>query len=332
MKKKLFFPILFSLSLTVTPPIADAEGEAAIGTGTVQQEINTQIYEIDSLLAESKQLTTSGTPTGDGVSSNFDPKVSAARQEFINDVNNVHVNVENYFTSLDTEEYYNTPEFQELINKLDMLDLEANKQSNQQNYRDYRVTSVSDPDAATSTSSVSDPDAATSTSTKTWRYGDILFYGIGNLSAASETSFTGHTAVLSTTSYYVTEASKTRSNGAKVYHWNRTNLWQGASGIKQYKVTNIWGTPATTTERRNAVEFGLKQVGDPYALKTTIFSDDAWYCSKLTMRQWYSAGYDLRGARGLTWSGYLLVIPNDIQIDANTRLHKDWGTTTPGLS
>lgn len=47
------------------------------------------------------------------------------------------------------------------------------------------------------------------------------------------------------------------------------------------------------------------------------------------MRQWYNAGYDLRDARGLTINGIVLVIPNDIQIDANTRLYKKWREKTP---
>ncbi|MFS1518664.1 hypothetical protein V1503_19700 [Bacillus sp. SCS-151] len=51
------------------------------------------------------------------------------------------------------------------------------------------------------------------------KYGDILYYGFGSDNAIGEKSNTGHTAVLSTTDYYVIEASKTANSGNKVHHW-----------------------------------------------------------------------------------------------------------------
>ncbi|MDX8362153.1 hypothetical protein [Cytobacillus sp. IB215316] len=101
-----------------------------------------------------------------------------------------------------------------------------------------------------------------------------MYYGFGSDNAIGEKSNTGHTAVLSTTDYYVIEASKTANSGNKVHHWNRSNLWDGASGIKQYKVTTKLGTNATTSELEAAVDYGLEHVGDDYRIKTDIWSED----------------------------------------------------------
>ncbi len=95
-------------------------------------------------------------------------------------------------------------------------------------------------------------------------------------------------------------------------------LWDGASGIKQYQVTSTFGTPASYSEKQ-------------YAIKTTLFTDDDWYCSKLTFRQWLDAGYDLRGTMSVIHPiyGILLVTPNDIALDVNTRIYEDWGKRLP---
>ena len=166
--------------------------------------------------------------------------------------------------------------------------------------------------------------------TGTWRYGDILYYGIGADNAAGESSFTGHTAVLAVNPSYVVEASKTSNNGAKVHYWNVKNLWKGASGIKQYYVHEYGDDSARATDKQRnaAVAFGVKQKDKPYAIRTPLWDDDSWYCSKLTYRQWYEAGIDLippiPGAGVLTF-----VLPLDIRMSAATSLTKDWGTTLP---
>ncbi|PJN91174.1 hypothetical protein CVN76_06385, partial [Bacillus sp. mrc49] len=104
----------------------------------------------------------------------------------------------------------------------------------------------------------------------------------------------------------------------------------GASGIKQLKVTSKLGKDATAAERKKAVNYGKDQIGEPYKLKTTIWSTDAWYCSKLTNAQWDYAGYNLQSSRAFHIDGILAVIPNDILNDANTRVKKNWGTSLPG--
>ena len=176
----------------------------------------------------------------------------------------------------------------------------------------------------------SEEDEEMQTTAKSWRYGDILYYAAGNKVGVGEKSYTGHTAVLHTVDYHVIEASKTVKNGAKVFVWNRSNLWKGASGIKQYRVTTKLGKSATAAQRKKAVEFGKKQEGEPYKLRTDIWSTDAWYCSKLTNAMWSHAGYDLRSSRAFKIDGLLAVIPADIVADANTRLKKKWGTALPG--
>jgi predicted HAD superfamily Cof-like phosphohydrolase len=231
--------------------------------------------------------------------------ISQSANDLETKANVIHEEVDEYVKSLSSKEIENNLDLMEkLIENLDAVDEKVNAEYEAKN----GITATS------------------------WRYGDILYYGVGNKNAVGEKSFTGHTAVLSTTNYYVVEASKSKDTGNKVFHWNRTNMWQGAAGIKQYKVTTKLGTNATTTERRTAVNFGLAQVGKPYSMLTSIFANDKWYCSKLTMRMWYNAGYDLRGTRGLTIGGIIAVIPYDITIDLNTRLYKTWGSTTPGYS
>ena len=167
--------------------------------------------------------------------------------------------------------------------------------------------------------------------TGNWRAGDILIYQAGSDSAAGEASMTGHTAVLSNVENYVIEASKTGKNGAKVFHWDVSNLWKGASGIKQYEVTSLFGTPADNNKKQIAVNFGLEQVGKPYSFKSPIFMDNGWYCSKLTFRQWFKAGYELGGSLKIVVSPAfsLLVTPFDIAIDANTRAYYNWGRDLP---
>lgn len=223
------------------------------------------------------------------------------KEDFIGKVNQIHIDFERYrpsdfSTQSDLEKYY------ELFEKLGKLDIKADP------YINNEIKTMS----------------------KSWRYGDILFYGSGSNNAIGEKSFLGHTAVLSTTDYYVIEASTTRSNGAKVFHWNRKKLWDGASGIKQLKVTSKFGKNATPTERKKAVQYGLDQVDKPYRLKTTIWSTDEWYCSKLTNAQWDSVGYNLQSSRAFFIDGLLAVLPSDIIADANVRLVKNWGTSLPG--
>lgn len=300
MKGKKIVQTLLMCSLILTPTLADAEGE--LDKDNVKQNIDSKIAIVDDLLADSKRLSKLSME----LSIDSEKEIVTSEQEFLEDVNKIHIDVEDYFSTIDSEDFYDMQEFTELINKLDLLDLEVEKHKNTKQKFDISATA------------------------STWRYGDVLAYGIGSDNAAGETSFTGHTAVLSTTQYYVIEAARTRNNGAKVFHWNRDNLWSGASGIKQYKITDLLGNEASTADKIRAVNFGLDQEDDPYALKTTLFTDDGWYCSKLTFRQWFENGYDLRGARGLIVGDYLLVIPNDIMIDANTRLIKDWGTKLLG--
>lgn len=225
------------------------------------------------------------------------------QEAFVEQVNQIHIETEDYLNSVESDAIYEVEQYNQLIEKLGNLDIKAEPYLN--------------------------PEEVKSSATS-WRYGDILYYGSGNDNAAGEKSFTGHTAVLSETDYYVIEAARTSNNGAKVFHWNRSNLWKGASGIQQLKVTTKLGTNATTTERRNAVDYGMDQVGEPYAITTTITSTDKWYCSKLTNAQWNSEGYNLQSSRAYYIGGTLAVIPADILADANTRVLKKWGTTLPG--
>ncbi|MEH7344241.1 YiiX/YebB-like N1pC/P60 family cysteine hydrolase [Bacillus sp. JJ1532] len=305
MKLKPILAILLSSILIMSPLKGNAQSNEV--NKEVLSVIESKIQEIDSLLLSSPDKVQCYEKCTQA-------EIEKQKETFLDQVNNIHVEIEEYFNSLD--ESVQKYEFEELVEKLDELDLEANRVQGEEEVSESVLTEGTDGFNSLS-------------ATTYWRYGDILYYGIGSDNAAGEPSFTGHTAVLSTTDYYVIEASRTSSSGNKVFHWNRDKLWKGASGIKQYKVTTLFGTNATAAERKKAVTFGLNQRGEPYSLKTALWNNNYWYCSKLTMRQWYDAGYDLRGARGLHWSGFLLVIPFDIRIDANTRLIKDWGRSLP---
>ncbi len=197
------------------------------------------------------------------------------RSNFDNHINQLHIEAEEYFKNLDKLDDDDIKDMELIIEKLDELDLK-------------KMEVFEDKNRAA-----------------TWRAGDILIYKTGSNNSNGEPSLTGPTAVLSDRESYVIEASKTVSNGAKVFHWKVSNLWAGASGIKQ--------------------------VGKPYAIKTTLFTDEAWYCSKLTFRQWLQAGYDLRGAMSVVHPiyGILLVTPNDIALYVNTRIYEDWGKRLP---
>lgn len=164
-----------------------------------------------------------------------------------------------------------------------------------------------------------------------WRYGDILVYITGSTNANGEKSLTGHTAVLSTIPYYVIEASKTKSHGAKVFHWDRKYLWKGASGIRQLQVTSSDGKAASFNDRFKAVQYGLEQVGEPYRLRTPLSNTDEWYCSKLTYAQWKSVGYDISGIQKWRNNEFRLIIPDQILHDSNTRIIKYWDRELPGL-
>lgn len=136
----------------------------------------------------------------------------------------------------------------------------------------------------------------------------------------------GHTAVLSDTRGFVIEA--TPYNGrARVFNHAVSNIWNRVDGVKQYRVTSTFGKSATAKQRESAVNFGKVQVGKAYGLKTGTGSNDVWYCSKLTYRQWKYAGYDVASApltlfpinNGIQITRRNNILPVTITLDMNTR-------------
>ncbi|MEE6451125.1 hypothetical protein RAH41_11190 [Gottfriedia acidiceleris] len=281
-KKILIF--LLCASFALVPIRANAQEKSTTALVSLDDLLEEKVSILDSLLEKN-------------VSND-----SLSRENFINELNQIHIEIEDFLKSLESDSFYNTQVHIELIDKLGELDLKVEQYSNKNLLR----------------------------ASKSWRYGDILYYGIGNNNAAGEKSLTGHTAVLSNIDFFVIEAARTKSNGAKVFHWNRDKLWKGASGIKQYKVTSKLGKDATATERNNAVKFGIEQIGEPYALKTSIWSTNAWYCSKLSNAMWNHVGYNLQSSNAYTIDGVIAVLPRDIIADANVRLIKNWGKALPG--
>jgi len=232
---------------------------------------------------------------------------SYSHSEIKNIIANVHRNVEIYLDGVDKNNKINQEYMNKISDAVGDLDLQYNKLNNL-NSVNYSVT-------------------AKSTS---WRFGDILYYGALQNNANGEKSLTGHTAVLSTKSKYVIEAATTGGNGAKVFHWNVSNIWSNTTGIKQYKVASWLGKDASIEEREKAVKYGLNQVGEPYSLKTTLSNESNWYCSKLTYRMWKDGGYSLQPLSNYTKiNGYLLILPVDIANDSNSWLYKKWGSELP---
>ena len=220
---------------------------------------------------------------------------------------NIHRNVEIYVDSIDKNNKTNQEYMIKISDAVDNLDEQYNKLNNL-NYRNSSVT----------------------TKSLSWRFGDILYYGTMQNNANGEKSLTGHTAVLSTSARYVIEAATTGSNGAKVFHWHVVNLWSNTTGVKQYRVASWLGNDASVSKRTKAVNYGLKQIGEPYSLKTTLSNEDKWYCSKLTYRMWKEGGYSLQPLSNYTnIGGYLLILPVDIVNDSNTWLYKRWGSELP---
>lgn len=171
----------------------------------------------------------------------------------------------------------------------------------------------------------------------TWYYGDILYYPLGADLYAKKSgkvkkvgdSVFGHTAVLSMSRGVVIEATP-YSGKAKVFRHNVDNIWKYADGVQQYKVgkTSFFTFKRSTKkQRKKAVQFGEDQVGEPYALKTILWSDGYWYCSKLTYRQWKKGGTDLKGVASFLLpygADKTFIAPVQIAYDGNTRLVQNW--------
>ena len=64
--------------------------------------------------------------------------------------------------------------------------------------------------------------------------------------------------------------------------------WNQADEIGVYRVS-----AATDRERHGAVEYAQKFYDLPFDFITSRWEDDAFYCSKLVFRAWFSEGYDL---------------------------------------
>ena len=64
--------------------------------------------------------------------------------------------------------------------------------------------------------------------------------------------------------------------------------WDQADVIGVYRVS-----AATDDERRGAVSYASQFYGRPFGFFTDRWDDNAFYCSKLVFRGWYSQGYDL---------------------------------------
>lgn len=88
--------------------------------------------------------------------------------------------------------------------------------------------------------------------------------------------------------YTVIEAHPDNPGSVVAY---RDNNWK----IRYNKIKGLYVKGATTTQKTNAVKYAEAQLGDPYSLATTRWTEDKWYCSKLVWRAWYNQGFDIEG-------------------------------------
>lgn len=110
--------------------------------------------------------------------------------------------------------------------------------------------------------------------------------GCGDILLALD-SITDHVGIV-VDSYTVIEAHPDNPNKGVDY---RDNNWPSRyNRIKGLQVDN-----STSSEKSNAVAYADKQIGKPYNLLTTHWTEDEWYCSKLVWRAWYEQGYDIEG-------------------------------------
>lgn len=118
---------------------------------------------------------------------------------------------------------------------------------------------------------------------------DPGFTGIGNRGdiLIALDSITDHVAIVKDM-YTVIEAHPDNPGSVVAY---RDNNWK----TRYKKIKGLYVKGATTTQKTNAVKYAEAQLGDPYSLATTRWTEDKWYCSKLVWRAWYNQGFDIEG-------------------------------------
>ncbi|MFZ3591289.1 YiiX/YebB-like N1pC/P60 family cysteine hydrolase [Bacillus sp. DJP31] len=115
-------------------------------------------------------------------------------------------------------------------------------------------------------------------------------------------SITDHVALVKDT-YILIESHPDNPGGDVAY---RDNNWK--ERYTQIKGMRVSG--ATSTNKTNAVNYAIAQLGEGYNIYSGRWTTDEWYCSKLVWRAWYGQGFDLEG-RNLETRG-THVTPGDI--------------------
>lgn len=115
-------------------------------------------------------------------------------------------------------------------------------------------------------------------------------------------SITDHVALVKDT--YILIESHPDNPGKSVAY--RDNNWK--ERYTQIKGVRVAG--ATSTDKTNAVNYAIAQLGEGYSLTSGRWTTDLWYCSKLVWRAWYEQGFDTEG-RNLEARG-THVTPGDI--------------------
>ena len=123
------------------------------------------------------------------------------------------------------------------------------------------------------------------------RYVDSGFTGIGfkgDILIALD-SWTDHVGMVMD-KYTIIEAHPDNPNGGVDY---RDNNWKA----RYRRIKGLYVKGASYRECRDAVDYCMDQIGEPYNIFTGRWSEDEWYCSKLVWRAWYNQGYDIEGRR-----------------------------------
>lgn len=120
----------------------------------------------------------------------------------------------------------------------------------------------------------------------------------------------GHAGIADFTTNYVIEVHPDFGVASK----NRyKSFWA------KYNTDELYVGGATQAKYKTAVNYARQQIGKPYAIKTTLSSTNAWYCSKLVYKAWLAAGYNVGNAKTSfpIPSGIVGVTPYQILWDDN---------------
>jgi uncharacterized protein YycO len=163
----------------------------------------------------------------------------------------------------------------------------------------------------------------------------------GNILVSKHASYKGfqhgHTAILSNVNGHLLEATPTVNSGAQVFHRHFTFMWPSQNYVDKKE---LYIPGASWAQYDGAINYANAQHGEPYAVATTLWSDNSWYCSKLVYKAFLNSGIDLQPTYKLALGAALgpggfiasqsYILPADIMNDHSTSLYSDIGYGSVG--